>query len=284
MTTPGSGSATAPPQYDEEDLRLARLVLSQALEDAVQPVATLTDEELLAIEGVQHRQLLPLPWAEENLRTDEERAIAAAAAARSMIARGLVRSEKVMDPLRAGEPAPRNEIAAALRGTIVARRIADRVIVAERRTTQGVATAIFYVFDLSGGRRVLWEVFDHQGMHVFSVFEGATLPEQLVLFVDPVGGIGDEDGEPIEIPAAEFPGSPKAQDLEGSRALTSIVVRGREEADAAQFNLFALPDRTELMETEGEGDDGLVRIAPVSRERLQELVESLLEPEDPERA
>jgi hypothetical protein len=38
------------------------------------------------------------------------------------------------------------------------------------------------------------------------------------------------------------------------------------------------------METEGEGDDGLVRIAPVSRERLQELVESLLEPEDPERA
>lgn len=280
MTTPGSGSAQQPPQYDTEDLQLARTLLTQPLDDVVQSVATISDEELLAIEGIQHRQLIPLPWATKNLRTEEERAIAAATATRSLIARGLVRSEKVKDPMKVDEPAPRNEIAPALRGTIVARRIAEQVLVAERTTSEGTATAIFSVFDLSEGRRVLWEVFDDQGMHDFFVMEGPTLPEQLILFADPTSGIADEDGEPVEIPAVEFPTSEKAESLKGARAVTSVVLRARDEEAAVQFNLFGLLDRTELMETEGAGDAGIVRIAPISKAGLLSLVAALLESED----
>lgn len=280
MTTPGSGTATTTPQYDDDDLKMAYDVLNQPLEEAVISIVTLTDEELIAIEGIQHRQLMPLPWAAENLRSDEERAIAAATATRGLIARGLVRSEKVKDPLRVDEQGPRNEIAPALRGTVVARRSADQVVVAERKTTLGTASSIFYVFDLPGGGRVLWELFDEQGVHVFSVLDIATLPEQLILFADPVGGIGEEDGEPVEIPAEQFPASEKGQELQGARALTSVVLRAREEEGPAAFNLFGMPDRMELMETEGSEADGVVRIAPISRDSLSELVASLVRPEE----
>lgn len=280
MTTPGSGTATTTPQYDDDDLKMAYDVLNQPLEEAVISIVTLTDEELIAIEGIQHRQLMPLPWAAENLRSDEERAIAAATATRGLIARGLVRSEKVKDPLRVDEQGPRNEIAPALRGTVVARRSADQVVVAERKTTLGAASSIFYVFDLPGGGRVLWELFDEQGVHVFSVLDIATLPEQLILFADPVGGIGEEDGEPVEIPAEQFPASEKGQELQGARALTSVVLRAREEEGPAAFNLFGMPDRMELMETEGSEADGVVRIAPISRDSLSELVASLVRPEE----
>lgn len=277
MTTPGSGSATKAPQYDDEDLRMAHAVLTQPLEEAVISIVTLTDEELLAIEGIQHRQLMPLPWVAENLRTDEERAVAAATATRGLIARGLVRSEKVKDPLRPDEKGPADEIAPALRGTVVARRTSDQVVVAERKTSLGTATSVFYLFDLPTGGRVLWELFDDQGVHVFSVLDLATLPEQLIRFADPVGGIGDEDGEPLEIPAPQFPASEKAQELQGARALTSVVLRARGEDEAATFNLFGMPDRTELMETEDSEAGGVVRIAPISRAGLEELVASLVD-------
>ena len=276
MTTPGSGTATSAPQYDDDDLRMAHAVLSQPLDEAVISIVTLTDEELLAIEGVQHRQLMPLPWAAENLRTDEERAVAAATATRGLIARGLVRSELIKDPLRVDQKGPDNEIAPALRGTVVARRTSDRVVVAERKTTEGIATSVFYIFDLADGGRVLWELFDDQGVHVFSVLDVKTIPEQLILFADPVGGIGDEDGAPQEIPSAQFAESAKAAELQGARALTSIVMRSRSEEEVAAFNLFGMPDRTELMETEGSQEEGLVRIAPISRASLGEVLGSLV--------
>lgn len=275
-TTPGSGDATAVPQYSETDLQLALGVISQDLEEPIMHIVTLSDEELLAIEGIQHRQLTALPWASANLRTDEERAIATAAATRSMIARGLVTTSSVKDPRMPQDPSPQDEIAPALRGTVVARRTSDWVIIADRTTSQGTATAVFYVFDLEGGQRVLFEVFDEMGMHLFFVLSAEDLAEQFWLWVDPAREIGDEDGEPEEHPAASFSSSATAKSLAEGRAATAVVVRARDAEAAPAFSLFARTGTMELMESEGEGADAIVRIGEVSKDRLFELVNSLV--------
>lgn len=280
MTTPGSGRATDVPDYDTNDLAQATGVITQELSEPVELIVSLSDEELLAIEGIQHRQLVPLPWAEKNLRSDEQRAIATATATRSLIARGLVTMDAVKDPRKADEPGPGDRIAPALRGTVVARRTSDWVVVAERTTSQGRASGLFYVFDIEGGRRVLFEVFDAQGMHLFFLLEFKDFAEQFWLWIDPAREIGTEDGEPEEFPAATFDSSRRAETLKESRAATAVVIRGREAEGTAQFRLFARPGVVELMETDGEGDDAVNRVAPVSRESLDELVTSLLEPAD----
>lgn len=65
-------------------------------------------------------------------------------------------------------------------------------------------------------------------------------------------------------------------DTEQLRGTTAVVVRGREEEGAAEFRLFARPGAVELMETEGQGEESVHRVAPVSRKTLDELLISLL--------
>lgn len=278
MTTPGSGDATDIPPYDKTDLALAVGVITQELEEPATLIVSLSDEELLAIEGIQHRQLVPLPWAEKNLRTDEERAIATATATRSLIARGLVTMDSVKDPRLADEPGPGNKIAPALRGTVVARRTSDWVVIAERTTSQGRASGMFYIFDIEGSRRVLFEVFDEQGMHLFYLLDFKDFAEQFWLWIDPAREIGAEDGEPEEFTAAAFATSERSELLAQSRAATAVVVRGREESGPVQFSLFARPGAVELLEADGDGENAVQRIAPISRESLDALLLSLLEP------
>src|SRR5690625_1133307 len=187
MTTPGSGCATAAPQFTDHDFHVAASLLQQEYDEPVAAVLRLTDEELLAVEGIQHRQLLPLPWASKNLDTDVKRAVVTATAMRSLISRGLVNSPKIKDPRTAGGPGPDDEGADVLRGTVVARRTSEAVVVTERTTTEGKATGatgIFYVFRADEGPRVLWEVYDDQGAHTFDVMDASVLPEQFIVFAD----------------------------------------------------------------------------------------------------
>lgn len=279
MTTPGSGAATDVPQFSELDQQMALAVVTQPLDDPVQHIVTLSDEELLAIEGIQYRQLTPLPWADENLRTPEERAVAVATATRGLIARGLVTTTKIKDPRLADEPGPEDEIAPALRGTVVARRNPDWVIAAERTTTQGRALGTFYVFDLEAERRAIFEVYDDMGMHLFFALSLESLGEQFWLWVDPAREAGDIDGDPEEFPAGEFSSTERGAGLGQARAATAVMVRGREQevADAATFTLFAQPGQLDLMESDQSGQDAVVRIAPITQESLGELVLSLIE-------
>jgi hypothetical protein len=63
-----------------------------------------------------------------------------------------------------------------------------------------------------------------------------------------------------------------------------VVVRGRgdEASEAASFTLFAQPGELTLMESEGQGADAVVRLAPITRASLGALVEDLLEKHDDE--
>lgn len=271
--------STAPtaPQFSESDIAAAMAVVSQPLEESVMEIITLTDEELWAIDGVQHEQITALPWTEKNAPQDAERDLAAAVAMRSMLARGLVVSSAVSDPLTE-EPAdqgpPVYEVLPQVRGTAVLRRTSDRVLIAERTTEQGTVWSYFHVFDLPEGRRVLLEVFGGSGFHLFYLLAGEDLDAQFLKVVDPQGVVGQEDGEPTEVPAATFGESEEAQRLAAARAMTQVLVVSRDADAASQFVVFAMPDGLELMETDVES--GISRVGAVSAQGLAEVLAQVL--------
>lgn len=268
------------PRYSAEDLETASALLTRPLTEPVTEIVSLTDEELLALDGIEHDPLTPTPWLERAARGEEDRALATAAAMRSMIARGIVTSSAVLDPRRYedGSTAQAQVVAVPeLQGTVVLRRTSDAVLIAERRTARGTAYGYFHLFHLEDGVRVLWEAFDDDGVHLFFLLAGETLPAQLLAFVDPIDGAADDDGEVEEVPVAQFPTSPAAARLAEARAVTTVLVLARgSDADPTAFTLFSTPDGLELMETEGEGEAALQRVGRLSRDSVLSLVEELV--------
>lgn len=287
MTSPQPAPADAP-RFSAEDLEIATELLLQVLEEPVTEVVTLTDEELMALDGLEHDPLTPTPWITASATDPEARALVTAAAMRSMISRGIVTSSTVLDPRRFEEGSQeqaRLVAVPALQGTVVLRRTSDAVLIAERRTERGTAYGYFYLFHTPGGVRVLWEAFDEAGVHLFFLLDGATLPEQLLAFVDPVSGAGEGDGDLDEVPAAAFATSAAAARLAEARAVTTVLVLDREDtAGPTAFTLFSTPDALELMETSGEGEGAIQRVGAVSAATLAALVEDLVAGTGPDRA
>ncbi|UQN28177.1 hypothetical protein [Brachybacterium kimchii] len=269
------------PQFSARDVEIATELLEQPLDEPVVEIVTLTDEELMALDGVQHDPLTPTPWVSGSAEDPEARRLVAAAAMRSLIARGVVSSTAVLDPRRyedGSTEAARMVAVPALHGTVVLRRTADAVLVAERRTDRGTAFAYFYLFHLESGEvRVLWEAFDDGGFHLFFLLDGKTLPEQFIAFIDPVDGISDDDGDVEEVPAADFGTSTVAQGLAEARAATTtlILARGVDAAPTA-FTLFSMPDRVVLMESDGDDHDAVQRLGTVSRASLENILGELV--------
>lgn len=265
--------------FTAEDVAVAVRLLTRELSEPVTELITLTDEELLAVEGLQKEQITPLPWASANISDGAPKEAATATAMRSLMARGLVTTEAALDP-RAFEQDPQrsNRFVSVpeLQGTSVARRTADAVVITERITDRGSARSYFYVFRLDEGVRVLWEVFDDMGFHLFFLMEGDTFPEQLLGFADPEGVIGDQDGDPVEVPGADFELSETGQRLAQSRAATSVLVLEREGADPMAMSLFALPDHVELMESvEADGAE-LRRVGLVAKTTLMQFLQGIV--------
>lgn len=270
---------TSAPSFSAEDLEVATELLTRALTEPVQEIVTLTEEELTALDGLQHDALTPTPWLDETAPERADRALAAGAAMRSMMARGIIASTAVLDPRRYEEGSQEQARMVAipeLQGVAVLRRTSDAVLIAERRTERGIAYGYFFVFHLEDSVRVLWEAFDETGFHLFFLLDGSVLAEQLIAFLDPIDAIGAADGEVEEIPSARFGDSAAAARLASARAVTSVLVLDRALEEPTGFTLLATPEAVELMETDGEGDRAVQRVGAVSRQTLTGLLEELL--------
>ncbi len=271
MTTPD-----ATPQFTDDDLATAMGLISQPITQLTELIV-LSDEEIRTIDGVDHEAVTPLPWIEDHADSPEERDLAAAVAMRSLMARGLITSNAVTDPLArtsADEQPMTFEPAPELRGTAVLRRTSDHVVLMERRTASGSVFAFFHVFDLQEGRRVMSEVFDASGFHHFHLMPGDLLMERCERVVDPSGALGTTDTEPVTIPEEDLEASEQVQHLAQAEAVTEVMVMQRGTQTVTAVTLFALADHLEMLERDQEA--GAVRVRQISRERLTSLLESLL--------
>lgn len=162
-------------RFGTDDVEAARDVLGRAVAGEAVRVVTLTDEQVLVLDGVQHEQIVPLPWLDEQGEVDRE--LVGRVALRSMLSQGIVEARPRPD----GEDVS-IEAVPEITGSLVLRRTAQAILALERTTSLGKSWVFCYVHEGAG---VLEEDVTTSGHHRFSVYSADLLGDRFGTFLDP---------------------------------------------------------------------------------------------------
>lgn len=256
-------------RWSASDVAAAEQTLAGATAGEVTHVVTLTDEEVVILDGIETSQIVPLPWLDAQEGAD--RSLVGRVALRSLLARGLVVPSTQHTPGPDGEPQVGIEASPEVTGPLVLRRTALAILSAERTTALGKHWVYVYLHD---DDLVLEEEVAPSGHHAFSVYPLSDLPSRLSVFLDPAAKAvldGRTQSFTTEAFAAHAPTSPE---LAGAVAVT---VLGSVRADSdllVQVSVYATPDGVYLVRggTHGPGGEPvgleLTEIGPATLRRL----------------
>ena len=264
---------TSPAFLTERDLAGAFELLSHATDEPT-VLAVLTDEELLALEGTEGAELAGSPFLEAS---DFDREQAAAVAARSLIARGLVTFEDTDrenegEDLLSEEPSQRAaQLDRSLAGLLALRSMPRGVLNLTRQVEAQTTSLMIYLFPRDG---VLEELVTADGFHHFSLPTRAALPARIARYVDQAQVAAEQDGETHVGGAAEFDGdTPIAKRLRDTRALT--VITSASARGSQQHSVMATSDAVFIMDTP-TSEDEQVTLREISGATLEELLDQAL--------
>ncbi|PMC74400.1 hypothetical protein [Brachybacterium sp. UMB0905] len=265
---------TTPPLLTERDAASAYALLAEASEDP-KVLAVLSDEELLALGGPSALELVGSPFLDA---AEFDRELAAAIAARSLIARGLVvlddaqqenEGEDIVDPERPVERAA--QLDRTLAGLLTLRSMPLAVLNLTRQVADQTTSVMVYVFPREG---ILEELITADGFHHFSLPLRSAVPARLARYVDQDQVAGDEDDEPIRATAAELEGEGElAEALRDTRALT--VLTSAESDGSAQVSVMATSQDVYMMDTPSSPEEQ-VAVRRISAQTLQDLIGEVL--------
>lgn len=164
---------TSTMKWTQRDIEAAAKVLASASATGT-ALPTLTDEEVVALDGVQHEQLVATPWLSAQ---DANKELMCAVALR-----GLLAKELVYPVIFEGEAEPsRLHATEDITGALTLRRSGSSVISIERTVSTGKRWLYGYLHDDG----VLLEEVDEGGLHGFTAVTRDQLVPRLAEFVDP---------------------------------------------------------------------------------------------------
>ncbi|MDQ0736744.1 hypothetical protein [Arthrobacter agilis] len=245
--------------WTDRDIECAQAVLTGSA-PADGPLPTLTDEEIVALDGVDRSQLVPLPFLDKN---DGDKRLMATVALRGLLAK------QIAYPRAKGQAEPTGLGAVPeITGILTLRRTGRRIVSGERRSAAGT----HWLFGYLHGDRVLEEQISDTGVHAFEVYPAAQLVERLGVLVDPQGAAAG-DGTPDTLPQERF--EEEAPTIfAGALAVTTVVAGGIEPDSQAVLTVYASADRVRTLDA-ATGEAGITyTVAEVSpgtlRRRLAE--------------
>lgn len=262
-----SGFEEPPFTWAESDLEAALAVLGRA---AVPPTEALvlTDEEIVALDGLQHSQVVPTPWFDTQ---EVEPNVLAAIALRGLTARRLVRLNHLEDDDGVATGQVMLSATEEITGVLMLRRTAQDVVRLERRSASGSRWVYAYAHQ---GRGVLLEDIDPDGLHLF----GVTTPEGARDYLGSVANPYDAEGvagesewyseaefEALENVPAPFAGAETA-------ALVTGFTHGSE--DVRTTVLYAGPERLGMLVSDEAG--GAYEARGITREEALAVFDGLL--------
>ncbi len=219
--------------WTPRDIECAQAVLTGSA-PADGPLPTLTDEEIVALDGVDRSQLVPLPFLDKN---DGDKRLMATVALRGLLAKQIA-----YPMVREGQPPTGLGAVAEVTGILTLRRTGQRIVSGERRSAAGT----HWLFGYLHGDQVLEEQISDAGVHAFEVYPAAQLVERLGVLADPQGAAA-EDGAPDVLAQARF-----EQDaptiFAGALAVTTVVAGGVESDSQAVLTVYASADRVRTLD------------------------------------
>ncbi|WP_426997682.1 hypothetical protein [Pseudarthrobacter sp. N5] len=253
--------STSTMKWTERDVQAAATVLGLATAQGT-PLPTLTDEEVVALDGVQHEQVVALPWLSVQ---DAGKDIMCAVALR-----GLLAKELVYPVVFEGETEPsRLHATEEITGALTLRRSGDTVVSVERTVSTGKRWLYAYVH-VEG---VLLEEVDDGGLHGFTVITRGQLSNRLADFVDPEQS-AVRDTEVTAFTEAGFE-SHAASALADTRAASNVVAFSTGSEDFPTVTVYTGPSGVHVLTPRVQGESVSLELQEASRSTLAGILGSL---------
>lgn len=271
-------SETAPspmePTITERDMLGAMEVLAGTAAEP-EPLIVLTDEEIMALDGLSALEILGSPYLSQDAVDAET---SAASALRSLVARGMVRTgsaqrEEEGEAVSGGaDPSQRPvQLDRRLAGVVTLRRIPEAMVTSERTLEGGTTTLAHYFFPRSG---VLEEYITVDGFHHFSVPHLDAVAARIQRFADPFE-VADSDGEPQSMALQEAVASFDVDDTRALTVLTAVADEGGRRATIAATSAQVQVLDNGALDSE-PSPTRAVQISAVSPETLLAVIDTML--------
>ncbi|WP_323959955.1 hypothetical protein GC088_00405 [Arthrobacter sp. JZ12] len=252
-----------PIEWTKRDLESARKVLAMSFEES-EELPTLTDEEIVALDGIERDQLVALPFLEKH---EEQKYLAATVALRSLMSKGIA-----FPVVEKGYNEPtRLNATERVTGIMTLRRTASRIITGQRTSQVGRHWLFAYVHD----DIVLEEEVNDGGIHGFVVYPASRLAERLAILADPEQ-VAAEDSDSVELAQNEFEenGAPLLGD---SRAVTVYTGASGGPETFTNLTVYAAPSSVKTLRAAEEGGAVRFTITPVSANSLRSALQSVID-------
>lgn len=254
--------STSTMKWTQRDVECAAKVLAQASPEGT-ALTTLTDEEIVALDGVQHEQIVALPWLSSQDAGNKDLMCAVAL-------RGLLAKEYVYPVVFEGETEPsRLHAIEEITGSLTLRRSGDAVVSVERTVSTGKRWLYAYVH-VEG---VLLEEVDDGGLHGFTVVSRGKATERLAAFVDPENA-ATRDTEPAVYTEPAFE-QHAATALADTRAASNVVAFTTASDDFPTVTVYTGPSGVHVLTPRVEGETVSLELKEASAETLAELFAGL---------
>lgn len=250
-----------PIEWTTRDLESARKVLALSFEES-ETLPTLTDEEIVALDGIERGQFVALPFLEKH---EEHKYLAATVALRSLMSKGLafpVVEDGYNEPTRLNATE-------RVTGIMTLRRTASRIVTGQRTSQVGRHWLFAYIHD----GIVMEEEVNDGGIHAFVVYPTARLAERLAILGDPENA-ASVDGQPVVLPQSEFEakGTPL---LAGSRAVTVFTGASGGPETFTNLTVYTAPATVRTLaaaQDEGSVTFSITEVSPASLRSALQLV------------
>jgi hypothetical protein len=163
-----------PLNFSTRDVEAAQAVLLRATAGEATSVVTLTDEEIVILDGLATPQIVATPWAEANSGVAPE--LFGQVALRALLARG-----DVLPATQTGSADLAIVASDEITGCLVLRRTAEAIVSVERQTSLGNEWLYYYRHE----DRVLEERVDADGFHFMTVLVAEDVGVRVESFVNP---------------------------------------------------------------------------------------------------
>ncbi len=252
---------TSTMKWTQRDIEAAAKVLASASTTGA-PLPTLTDEEVVALDGVQHEQLVALPWLSAQ---DASKELMCAIALR-----GLLAKELVYPVVFEGETEPsRLHATEEITGALTLRRSGSSVVSVERTVSTGKRWLYGYVHDDG----VLLEEVDEGGLHGFTVVTRDQLVPRLADFVDPEKAAA-KDTDPAVYTEAQFEAH-AATALADTQAASNVVAFNSDTDEFPTVTVYTGPSGVNVLTPKVAGESVSFELQETSAASLARILGGL---------
>jgi hypothetical protein len=252
-----------PIEWTSRDLVSARKVLALSFEES-EDLPTLTDEEIVALDGVEREQFVALPFLEKH---EDQKYLAATVALRSLMSKGIafpVVEEGYNEPTRLNATE-------RVTGIMTLRRTASRIVTGQRTSQAGRHWLFAYIHD----EIVLEEEVNDGGIHAFVVYPVSRLAERLAILGDPENR-ASVDGESVVLAQSNFErdGAPL---LAQSRAVTVYTGASGGPETFTNLTVYTAPGSVNTLSAAGREGSVDLTITEVSAASLRIALQSVID-------